>query len=95
MSRTAICAWILRTFVIAVGDVGAERVDRLELGDVVGPLVGDLGEHLLLDVFHDHAELHRRLVGILGLRVERQDVADLRATKVVVELVGNEPVPTS
>ena len=69
--------------------MSAQLVDGLELRHVVGPLVGDLGEDLLLDVLDDHPELHRRLIRVLGLRLEREDVADLGAAEVVVELVGD------
>ena len=70
LSRSAICACSLRTPRDARREVGPQLVDRVELGHLVGPLVGDLGEHLLLDVLHDHPELHGLFVRVAGCAVE-------------------------
>ena len=39
-----------------LADVGAQLVDGVELARLVDPLVGELGQHLVLRFLHDHAE---------------------------------------
>src|SRR5207237_5087534 len=67
------------------GDVFSEGVDGLELGRLAGPLVGDLGQHLLLDVLDEDLE---GSILLLPRRrgVELEDVARLGAPQLVVEL---------
>jgi hypothetical protein len=68
-------------------EVVSQRFDGLELRGLVGPLVVDLGQHLLLHVLDEHPEGDGGLllrVGVLG--VEHQHVARARTPEVLVEL---------
>ncbi len=71
----------------ALLEVGPQLGDGLELGGLVGPLVVDLGQHRLLDLFDQDAEVEVVLVGVgIGvLRLELDDVAGL-AGEVLVDL---------
>ncbi len=66
--------------------VGAQLVERLELGRLVRPLVVELGEHALLHLLDEHTEVDRIFLGIGMPRAELEDVAGLRAPQVIVEL---------
>ncbi len=59
-------------------DVGAQLVDGLELARFVDPLVGELGQHLLLGLFDDDAELRvvaGELTETLGQRAVNSRIA--------------------
>ena len=42
-----------------LADVGAQLFDGVELARFVDPFVGEVGQHLLLRVLHEHAEVDR------------------------------------
>ena len=69
----------------ALDDVVAEVVDGGELGGLGHPLVGEFGEHLLLDVLDGHLEADLRLVGLGVIGDELDGLAGLEASEVVVE----------
>jgi hypothetical protein len=66
--------------------VGPQLLDGLELAGLVGPLVVDLGEHLLLHVLHEHPEVDGHLGVLRIVGVELEDVADLGAGEAGVQL---------
>ena len=93
----AICAWSLPNHLDALAAVLAQHVDGLELGDLRDPLVGELGQHLLLGVLHEHPErdlFPRALAEALGeLLGELEDVAGLLAAQLDVEGRDEHPGP--
>ena len=86
--------WAMTTRVMAdrLREVVAQLGEGLELGGLGGPLVVELGEHLLLDLLDQDPQAQRGLavrVGVLG--VELEDVAGLGAPELVVELGHDGP----
>ena len=69
-----------------------EGLDRLDVGVLLDPLVGELGEHELLHLLHRDGEVGR-LLGPGGRGGELPLVVGQRADQVVVEVVG-DPAPT-
>ena len=57
--RSAMAAWTRLTSPIRLRDVGPQLLDGVELRRLDGPLVGDLGQDLLLDVLDQHLEAAR------------------------------------
>ena len=71
----------------ARADVGAQLVDGVELGRLARPLVGDVGEELLLHLLDE--DLDGDVVTLVAAgdrRVELEDVAGLGAAQLLVEL---------
>ncbi len=89
-SRSTIWACALRTRVMRSARLARSSATRLELGRLGSPLVGELGQHLLLHVLHRELELELAL--LVGIRVrgrEGQRGAGLRAHEVLVDLRGD------
>ncbi len=71
----------------ALGQVGAQLVERLELARLARELVVEIGQLAFLDLFHEHTEVQRRRVLVARVRrVELEDVAGLGAEQLLVEL---------
>ena len=73
-----------------LADVGAQLVDGVELARFVDPLVGEVGQHLVLRFLHEHAE-RRLFAGAVAeafgqRRGELEDRAGTRAVELLVEL---------
>ena len=86
-----------RVEVEAAAHVVAQRVDGLELADLGDPLVGELGQHLLLGLLDQHLErdfVAGALAEALGQRVvELEDVAGALAVQLLVELRHDDARP--
>src|SRR3546814_10982599 len=74
----------------AFGEARPQLLDRLELGRRGGPLVGDLGQDLLLHLLHHYLERELALlvgIGVGGLELEL--VAERGTDEVLVDLRGD------
>src|SRR3546814_19092822 len=74
----------------AFGEARPQLLDRLELGRRGGPLVGDLGQDLLLHLLHHYLERELALlvgIGVGGLELEL--VAERGTDEVLVALRGD------
>ncbi len=86
-SLRAISAWTRRTVAIRSARSARSSCDRLEVGGLVGPLVGELGEHLLLDLLDEDPEAEFALLVRVGVgRFELEDVTGLGTHELLVEL---------
>ena len=89
-SRSAIWACALRTRVIRSARLARSSATRLELGGLRRPLVGELGEHLLLHVLDGELELELALLVGIGVGGgEAEGGAGLGPDEVLVDLRGD------